>query len=109
MGFQHEREVSPCPSDLGDGMLAIDCGCQKRKIAIEFDGSFHYLKELKTGEFSLKENGATKAKRRWLERLGWTVINLDYRAYIKAKRRSVERQWLEYKLKEAGVVDIALS
>ena len=103
IGFHHELEVSPDDSTISGGMLAIDMACQKRKIAIEYDGDSHYLKALGTGELTSIENGATKAKRRFLEQLGWTVINLDYREYIRAQRESNEKQWLRKKLQAAGV------
>jgi len=102
VGFMHEEEVTPDKS-LSGGMLAIDMACTKRMIAIEFDGPSHFLKALGSGELTSTENGATKAKRRFLEQLGWTVINLDYRDYIKAKSRSNEKEWLRKKLKASGV------
>jgi len=103
IGFHHELEVSPDDSTISGGMLAIDMAWQKRKIAIEYDGDSHYLKALGTGELTSTENGATKAKRRYLQQLGWTVINLDYREYIRAQRESNEKQWLRKKLQAAGV------
>ena len=72
LGFAHEREVSPFAADGKAGsMLAIDMACSARKIAIEFDGRFHYLSDG-------RENGRTVAKRRLLERLGWKVVNIPY-------------------------------
>ena len=103
IGFHHELEVYPDDSTISGGMMAIDMACQKRKIAIEYDGAPHYLKALGTGELTSIENGATKAKRRFLQQLGWTVINLDYREYIRAQRESNEKQWLRKKLQAAGV------
>ena len=93
IGFHHECEVAP-DSSLSGGMLAIDFACPERMIAIEFDGPSHYLKEVGSGELTFTENGATKAKRRYLEQLGWTVINIDYRGYILAQRALNEKQWL---------------
>ena len=104
LGFAHEQEVSPSKLVSG-GLLAIDFACRKKKIAIEYDGSFHYLKALGTGKLTTTENGATKAKRRCLQKLGWTVINIDYREYRQAKRRdsSMVKQCLADKLTRAGV------
>ena len=102
IGLNHEEEVAPDKS-LSGGMLAIDMACTERKIAIEFDGPTHFLKALGSGKLTSTENGATKAKRRFLEQLGWTVINLDYRDYINAKSRSNEKEWLRKKLKASGV------
>jgi len=102
IGFDHELEVSP-GSTISGGMLAIDLACKERMIAIEFDGPSHYLKALGTGMLTTKENGGTKAKRRFLKQLGWTVINLDFRDYMEADRKSNLKQWLGEKLKAAGV------
>jgi len=77
--------------------------CTKRMIAIEFDGPSHFLKALGSGKLTSTENGATKAKRRFLEQLGWTVINLDYRDYDEAKSRSNKKEWLRKKLQASGV------
>eukprot|EP00978_Attheya_sp_CCMP212_P012502 scaffold31195_cov44-Attheya_sp.AAC.1 len=82
LGFHHENEVPPLQEwDMGD-MLAIDMACPKQKIAIEFNGPSHYLKSVGTGDVASVENGATKAKRRFLERVGWKVINLNYLDWI---------------------------
>ena len=88
IGFHHECEVSP-DSKTSGGMLAIDFACKERKIAIEFDGPYHYLKEVKSGKLTSTENGATKAKRRFLKQLGWTVINIDYRDCSQARLRQI--------------------
>ena len=84
-------------------MLAIDFASMEQKMAIEYDGPSHYLKALGSGELTSTENGATKAKRRFLEQLGWTVINIDYRDFIQAQRASNEKQWLREILIAAGV------
>jgi len=103
IGFPHECEVSPDSKTLG-GMLAIDFACMERKIAIEFDGPSHYLKAVRSGNLTSTENGATKAKRRFLKQLGWKiVINIDYRHYAQAQRVSKEKQWLREKLLASGV------
>jgi RAP domain len=102
IGFDHEHEVSPERNMLG-GMMAIDFACAKRKVAIEFDGESHFLKALGSGKLTRKRNGSTKAKRRLLEQLGWTVINLDFRDYMEACRKSKQKDWLRAELKQAGV------
>jgi len=71
-------------------------------IAIEFDGSSHFLKAVGSGTLTSTENGATKAKRRFLEQLGWTVININYRDYVQA-RDSNAQQWLQKLLNASGV------
>jgi len=100
VGFHHECEVSP-DSSIPSGMLAIDFACPEQKIAIEFDGPSHFLKLVGSGELSCTENGPTKAKRRSLEQLGWTVVNIDYRGYIQAHDSNVQ-QWLRHKLLASG-------
>ena len=89
IGFEHEREVSPFTGDSSssgaDGedfgeFLAIDMACRKRKVAVEVDGKYHFLTELKVGARanSGKENGTTVAKRRLLRQLGWKVVNVPF-------------------------------
>ena len=102
IGFHHECEVSP-DSTLSSGMLAIDFACPERMIAIEFDVPSHYLKAVESGELTSTENGATKAKRRYLEQIGWNVINIDYRDYAQAKRVSNGKQLLREKLYASAV------
>jgi very-short-patch-repair endonuclease len=70
MGFKHESEVSPFEDGKGS-LMAIDLACRERKIAVEYDGRVHYLS-------SGKENGKTVAKRKMLERLGWSVVNIKF-------------------------------
>jgi very-short-patch-repair endonuclease len=103
IGFDHECEVAPERNIMG-GMLAIDFACAMRKVAIEYDGEFHFLKALGSGKLTSQRNGSTKAKRRLLEKLGWTVINLDFRDHIEARRKSKEKMWLRAELKQAGAV-----
>jgi hypothetical protein len=98
LGVPCELEVSPLSNTSLGGMLAIDVACKEEKIAIEFDGPLHYLKELGSGNVSLMENGTTRAKRRFLENLGWTVINIDYRDWTKNKSAGNEKHWLREKL-----------
>jgi len=102
MGFDHECQVYP-DSSISGGMLAINFACKEQMVAIEYDGERCFLKVLRTGELTTTRNGKTKAKRRLLEQLGWTVINLDYRDYMEACRKSNHKQWLQTELKRAGV------
>jgi len=102
IGFHHECEVSP-NGLLSSGMLAIDFACLEQQVAIEFDGPRHYLQAVGSGKLTLTENGATKAKRRYLEQIGWKVINIDYRDYELAKSASNEKQWLQELLNASGV------
>jgi len=102
IGFHHVCEVSPDGSISG-GMLAIDFACLAQKVAIEFDGPAHYLKAVGSGKLTSTKNGATKAKHRYLEQLGWKVISIDYRDYIQAQRASNQKQWLQKLLNASGV------
>jgi hypothetical protein len=47
LGLHHLAEVSPVIKEtmfpLPGGMLAIDLGCSKQMIAIDFDGAYHFL------------------------------------------------------------------
>ena len=85
--------MAPIPDMSLGGMLAVDVACKDQMIAVEFDGPSHNLKEVHTGKITLSENGSTKAKRVFLEKLGWTVINIDYRDWIKVKRVGNEKQY----------------
>eukprot|EP00978_Attheya_sp_CCMP212_P016914 scaffold44643_cov47-Attheya_sp.AAC.1 len=104
LGFIHENEVPPFEEWAMGGMLAIDMACPKQKIAIEFDGPSHYLKSVGTGDVTRLENGATKAKRRFLERVGWKVINLNYQDWIDVRHNKSEGIFLlKKKLSDAGI------
>lgn len=93
LGFEHELEVDAV-SNLIPGYLAIDIACAERKVAIEVDGPHHYLRKLKKeeGELSM-EDGSTKAKRRFLTRLGWRVINIPF---FEWDRHGSEQEKKEY-------------
>jgi hypothetical protein len=107
LGFHHLSEVSPVTKKdmfpLPRGMLAIDMACRKQMVAIEFDGPYHFLREVGSGKVLEVENGATKAKRRFLERLGWKVVNIRYFNWDKAKSKEAKRSFVSEMLKE--VVD----
>ena len=107
LGFHHLAEVSPVTkestSPLPGGMLAIDIACRKQRVAIEFDGPSHFLREVGSGKVLEVENGASKAKRRFLERLGWKVVNIRYFDWAKAKSKEAKRSFVSEMLKE--VVD----
>jgi hypothetical protein len=98
LGFDHEEEVHPVheegESSLPLGMLSMDMASRDRMVAIEFDGPFHFLVEAGSGKVSKVENGATKAKRLFLERLGWKVFNIHYLDWIEANRKGEEKELL---------------
>jgi hypothetical protein len=100
VGFQHEVDVPPVQT-VGK-MLAIDIACKDHKIAVECDGENRYLKHISTGSVTRVETGATRAKRQFLERHGWTVINLDYRDWINACQNYDEEYFLRRLLADAG-------
>jgi hypothetical protein len=60
----------------------------ERKIAIEYDGSPHFLTELKDGAKMNhgRENGQSLAKRRLLEKMGWKVISIPFHVNIAMNR-----------------------
>jgi hypothetical protein len=93
LGFDHDEEVSPFLQKDYDslfsfsGMLAIDMACRKQMVAIEFDGPFRFLREVDSGKVLEIENGATNAKRRFLERLGWKVVNIRYFDWMTPKNK----------------------
>jgi hypothetical protein len=96
LGFDHEEEVHPLHEEgepsLPLVMLSIDMASRDRMIAIELDGPSHFLVEAESGKVSKVENGATKAKRLFLERLGWKVFNVHYLDWIEAKRTGEENE-----------------
>jgi hypothetical protein len=104
LGFRHSLEVSPATNEsrfpLPGGMLAINMACRKQMIAIEFDGPFHFLREVGSGKVLYVENGATKAKHRFLERLGWKVVNIRYFDWDKARTKEAKRLFVSEMLKE---------
>ena len=103
IGFDHELEVPP-ESTSQYGMLAVEFACKSRKVAIEYDGDRHFLRSMSSGQRTSCRNGRTKAKRRLLEKLGWTIINLDFREHREAQRGSAVKEWLQQQLFDAGVV-----
>jgi hypothetical protein len=104
LGFHHLAEVSPVTKEnmfpLPGGMLGIDMACRKQMVAIEFDGPSHFLREVGSGKVLEVENGATKAKRRFLERLGWKVVKCRYFDWEKAKSKEAKRSSVSEMLKE---------
>jgi hypothetical protein len=106
LGFVHEIEASPFPNrPFVRGLLAIDAACADRMIAIEFDGPSHYLRNVNDAhqeeeeeEQGRIENGPTQAKRRFLERLGWTVINIPYWEWDQAETKEGRQRLFAEKL-----------
>ena len=92
-------------------MLSIDYACRDRMVAIEFDGSSHFLTDLKDDSLPnhSRKNGLTEAKRRLLKRSGWKVINISYMEDIdidqKGKNKACElkKEYLKQKLRKVGV------
>ena len=86
LGWKHDLRVSPIRLDRDGttheddpGILAIDMANIETKVAIEYDGVWHFLREVGSGQvLPNMENGTTKAKRRFLECLGWNVTNIPY-------------------------------
>jgi len=103
IGFHHEREVSPFCSNFAHDLWMIDCACRDRKIAIEFDGPFHFLRSAGSRRLPSIENGPTKAKRRFLQSLGWSVINIPYLEWSAIKTREEKRSLLAAKLESINV------
>jgi len=105
VGFEHEREVSPCNDGSYGNMLLIDFVCKDKKIAIELDGPSHFLTSLKEVISSKhsKENGPTIAKRRLLNRLGWKIININYMDFAELNSsRSLQKDYLKQELRKIG-------
>ena len=116
-GFKHERQVQFLEGD-NSNFLAIDFACKERMIAVECDGKYHYLMELKKRAKPNhgRENGRTTAKRRLMEQMGWKVVNIDYKDNIKlstAPKEKVEKaggmkemkiKYLRNRLKLVGVI-----
>ena len=77
---EHSLQLQFLEGDYGD-FMAIDFASKERKIAIEFDGTQHYLTELRKGARigEGRANGKTAAKRRLMEQMGWKVVNIDYK------------------------------
>lgn len=93
-GWEHAREVFP----LGDSkLLSIDMA-DSNKIAIEYNGPTHYLKNIYLEE-TTRENGGTVSKRRLLESLGWKVIWQDWK---NEKEKTGDLHGLKDKLIDAG-------
>lgn len=113
IGFQHEMEVAPDPEMVGGNMLGIDMACVERRIAVECDGPRHYLKKATVDDrdavyggrvtLTTKETGRTIAKRRVLQQLGWTVVNLDFRDFMRAQDEDNVHGWLRGSMEAAGV------
>jgi hypothetical protein len=92
MGFAHENEVSPFPSDNGNNydqqqtFMAIDIACRNKMIAIEFNGPSHYNTD------NGQPNGKTAMKKRLLEKMGWRHHGIHWGEFkdLKTKNEKVE-------------------
>ena len=112
MGWVHSMEVVVSNNNdendknsfpLGQ-MLAVDLACVHRKIAIEFDGPLHFLKQPLEDNHNNAEQGRTQAKHRLLRHLGWSVVSLDYRDFGRAQQENCVHQWLSEELEKAAGV-----
>ena len=112
MGVSHEMEASPFPThEFVPGFLAIDAACKERRLAIEFDGPSHFLSNVSSGKL-LKgrvEDGPTKAKRRFLERLGWKVVNVRHWEWALATSNDEKKKLLAAKLLAANDLSLDIS
>lgn len=104
LGIAHEVEACPLESEdiVVPGLLAIDAACRGQWLAIEFDGPSHFLRRVGTTYMPEIEKGPTKAKRRFLEGLGWTVVNIRYFEWAKAETREARKALILEKLIAAG-------
>ena len=116
-GFKHEREVQFLEGDYAN-FLAIHFAFKERKIAVEYDGKYHFLTELKMGEKPNhgRENGRTTAKSRLMEQIGWKVVNIDYKDDIRlggapkeklekaGGKKKMKMKYLRNRLKQVGVI-----
>jgi hypothetical protein len=66
-------------------MLAIDMACRKRRWLLSLMDQAIFLPGVGSGKVLELGNGATKAKRRLFERLGWKVLNIPYFDWRKVK------------------------
>ena len=88
-------------------MMAIDFANVQEKLAVEVDGPSHFLKQVGTGSRTTLRNGPTMAKRDHLQRLGWTVVSLDYRDCNAAREAGTLSQFLQQKLEQHTAADAA--
>jgi hypothetical protein len=105
LGLQIEDEVSPSSKlEFLDSLLAVDMTCAKHTVAIEFDGPSHYLRSVKSGKLTRSENGPTQTKRRFIEKLGWKMMKIDYRDWAKAGgSKQAKLKFLRNELAKVGV------
>ena len=87
---QFQRDVSAMLTEMGwnhvfehvtpEG-ISLDLADPEPKRAIEIDGSFHYLKDVATGDYVV--NGSTQFKSRLLRVLGWQITHVPPRAVLR--------------------------
>mmetsp|Transcript_30194 Transcript_30194/g.46295 ORF Transcript_30194/g.46295 Transcript_30194/m.46295 type:complete len:805 (-) Transcript_30194:33-2447(-) len=102
LGFPHEQDVSPIQvqqrGSNEDGIgsfFTIDLANKEKKVAIEYNGSQYFLRDIATGEVSRVEDGTTKAKRRFLENGGWDVISIHYQDWEEAEKHGRTKELLQ--------------
>ena len=88
-------------------MMAIDFANVQQQVAVEVDGPSHFLKQVGTGHLTTIRNGATRAKRDHLQRLGWTMVSLDYRDCNAAREAGTMSQFLQEQLDFAAAAATA--
>lgn len=112
IGFHHEREVPPMDNDSTGAFLAIDFADSEHRIAVEYDGEYHFLTNVTETGPTYRANGPTKSKRRLLKKLGWKVVSIPYFDDIalneqvagRAKRKEAKVQYLKTKLTQGGIL-----
>jgi len=95
-GFSHTRDVMAIADDPNfEHFLPIDIACTERKIAAVYYGKVRFTSEvgLDYDTYLKREprmTGPTAAKKRLLEYLGWTVVELSWPTVL--QRRAGEKE-----------------
>ena len=76
--------------------LSLDMAQPGSKLAVEFDGPWHYLVDVRSGLRSL--TGASLFKRRLLRKLGWKVLHLPYFEWEELGSTSARDKYLTRRL-----------
>jgi very-short-patch-repair endonuclease len=87
-GWRHECEVP-----LEGGLLVIDMACVQARVAVEFDGPSHFLRDVTTGAEVHKGN--TQWKTSILEELGWRVHRIGWRQWAALRGADEKRAFAE--------------
>lgn len=73
-GWAHACEVQ-----LEGGLIVLDMACVRTRVAVEFDGPTHFLRDVASGDDVI--DGSTISKSRVLAALGWRVHRVGYRQW----------------------------